>query len=384
MYKKEYKDDIKRRKVVRWFAEGMTPYWNAYFSELAREHDVDLYVHYRIGVPGTHPWKFSGTCGYKHRNFVKPRIIPDPPAILSVISKRDAMFVFAGTKGLSKVIMLFLVIMLNRRFIYLNDTFPDNYLNGLKGILVRRLLLSLVFRYAEKVLSTGTAGVERLIKFGCPQSKTVNFPYFIEIPGAGEIRTGDKIVPPGWENRINQDDVVFLASGLFIERKGFDIILEGFSRYLHRNDARGVKLIIAGDGPLKERLRQNAKELHLNDNVYFTGWVDPDRLEEFYGMGDAFIHMARFEPYGVVVLEAMARKLPVIGSDGTMAVLDRVHHGENGFIIQSGNVDELTETIEFCRTHIDRLRSMGKAARESAEKWPPGRGVKIIKDILEA
>ncbi len=384
MYKTKDKDDKKPEKTIQWFAEGMTPYWNTYFGELARESGINLYVHYRIGIPKTHPWEFNGAIDYKHRNFIKPRIIPDLPAIRSVISGRDSLFVFAGTKGLSKVILLLLVIVMKRRFIYLNDTFPADYLDGWKGILARRLLLFLVFRYAGKVLSTGVAGVNRVKEFGCPELKTVNFPYFIDIPGLRERSTGEKMIPLIWKDRIYPDDVVFLASGLFIERKGFDKIIDAFGRHRDNTGARNVKLVIAGDGPLKVHLQQKAVELQLHDRVYFTGWVAPQNMDNFYAMGDVFIHMARFEPYGVVVLEAMARNLPVIGSDGTMAVLDRVRHGENGFIIKSGNVDELAVTIEYCRTRRDSLRAMGEAARKSAELWPPGRGVQIIKEIVNS
>lgn len=367
--------------MIHWFAEGMTPYWNAYFRELAREPGIKLQVHYRIGIPESHPWKFGNRPGYDYRNFIGPRIIPDLLSIRSVLTGRETLFVFAGTKGITKTILLLLVTILNRRFIYLGDTFPDDYLKGIKGILVRRFLLSLVFKYARRVLSTGSAGVDRLREFGCSEGKTVNFPYFIEIPPREKIRSSGKIIPPRWKEYIYPEDFVFLASGFMIGRKGFDTILKAFHLSLKKTDKRNIKLIIAGDGPDRKKLENIVDKCGINKEVYFSGWIQPGEIDEFYGLGDVFIHMASFEPYGVVVLEAMARKLPVIGSDGTMAVLDRVRHGENGFIVESNNIEKLAATIDYCWNNRNKMLAMGMEARKTAEEWPISRGVKIVKNL---
>lgn len=374
----------KENKVhIQWFGEHITPYWNTFYRHLAQRSGIDLFVHHRVGIPSTHPWKFEVDMGYRNRNFLRPLVVPDFPSIRSVVTGHNTLFFFVGTKGLTKVLLLLTVILFNRRFVYFTDTLPGDYLGGIKGIFVRRIILFLVFRYAERVLSTGSVGVRQLLKFGCPESKTVNFPFFIDIPPLNGTATGAKIKRGSWKNFIRPGDMVFLASGQLIERKGFDIIIRAFRNYLNRNRRKNLKLLIAGDGVLKDELRKRVKELDLEQYVAFLGWVQPDLLDDFYATGDVFVHMARFDPYPVVVLEAMARKLTVIGSDMTMVVRDRIIHGENGFMIKTDDVEALAETIKFCMERKEDVIKMGEAARKTAESWPMSKGVKIIEDIVK-
>jgi glycosyltransferase involved in cell wall biosynthesis len=78
----------------------------------------------------------------------------------------------------------------------------------------------------------------------------------------------------------------------------------------------------------------------------------------------------------------MAAGLVVLGSDATGAVLDRIRHGENGFIHRSGDVDQLAEQIGDLFLHPEILQDVGCRARLTAEQWPVGRGVQTIKSIL--
>ena len=371
----------KKKILIQFFGEHITPYWNAFYREVDRHPEFELLVHNRIGIPGSHPWEFKDGMNYRYRNFVRPLFIPDVPSILSVLKERNSLLFFIGAKGITKILLLITAVLLNIRFVYFTDTLPDDHFKGVKGFFRRRFIFYMVFRYAEKVLSTGTAGVEQLITFGCPESKAVNFPYFIEIPSLKDVEKSQKKNGMFLDTYGAQDDVVLLASGRFIRRKGFDIIIDALHMYLKSSDNKQVKLFIAGDGPLSGELRKQVAELNLEKHVFFPGWVQPDQLDDFFGMGDVFIHMARYEPYGVVVLEAMARKLPVIGSDMTMAVRDRIRHGENGFIIKTGDVNGLAGAIGYFAEQNGEMRKMGDAARKAVEEWPIEKGIKVIEEV---
>ena len=78
----------------------------------------------------------------------------------------------------------------------------------------------------------------------------------------------------------------------------------------------------------------------------------------------------------------MALGVPVIGSDGAGAVLERVRHKINGLVFKSGDIEELSKSMQFIAFNPTIAKQMGLGARKTAEAWPVERGAKIILDSL--
>lgn len=110
----------------------------------------------------------------------------------------------------------------------------------------------------------------------------------------------------------------YVAYGRFVHKKGLDTLLKSFRRYL---DAGGSgSLSIGGTGPLSAKLHALARELRLGDRIHWAGWIEP---ASFLATADAFILPSRDEPFGLVLLEAMASGIPIIATrtDGPLEVL---------------------------------------------------------------
>ena len=105
---------------------------------------------------------------------------------------------------------------------------------------------------------------------------------------------------------------VALFAGNLIERKGVDVLVAAFARL----DARGAcdRLVIAGDGPLRDLLVLQASALGVAKAVDFLGAVDAPALARLMAAADVFVLPSRAEPLGVVLLEAMACATPVVAS----------------------------------------------------------------------
>jgi glycosyltransferase involved in cell wall biosynthesis len=104
------------------------------------------------------------------------------------------------------------------------------------------------------------------------------------------------------------DMVRFVAAGRLTRQKGFDRLLDMFSRMADKN----AVLYILGDGPLKDALRQQAMQLGLAPRVVFAGFQNPPW--PFYQNGDAFLLPSRWEGMPNVALEALACGVPVIAT----------------------------------------------------------------------
>ena len=117
------------------------------------------------------------------------------------------------------------------------------------------------------------------------------------------------------ESKHKKNGFTILYAGRFAEEKGLDILLKAISLI-----SREVSLILVGDGPLKDSLIEQANNLRINGQIQFLPPVEQDEMPNLYAQADALVLPSRGTPvwkeqYGRVLLEAMACKVPVIGSD---------------------------------------------------------------------
>lgn len=104
-----------------------------------------------------------------------------------------------------------------------------------------------------------------------------------------------------------------------------------------------TQLVLIGDGPQRQDLRQLATQLGIADRVTFAGWVDdPGPL---LATCDAFALPSRHEGFPLAVLEAMARHVPVVATD-VGSVRDAVVHEETGLLVPPGDVDALRVALQ--------------------------------------
>jgi glycosyltransferase involved in cell wall biosynthesis len=118
-------------------------------------------------------------------------------------------------------------------------------------------------------------------------------------------------------------------------------------------------LLLVGDGPLRQKLERQASRLKLNHRVIFLG--DRPDVKDLLAAMDLFAHPSLFEGMPNAVMEAMAAGLPVIASavDG---VQDLIVDGESGWLVEPGNVTQLTERIIFALENHALWPAMGRAA----------------------
>jgi glycosyltransferase involved in cell wall biosynthesis len=138
-----------------------------------------------------------------------------------------------------------------------------------------------------------------------------------------------------------------LFSGRLIPRKGVCYLLEAMSRILERHP---IKLVITGDGPLREALIAQAKKLGLSRWVEFAGFVTNERLGELFRTCTVYVHPAirddrgDTEGLGVVLIEALFNRKPVIASD-VGGIVDVIKHGETGLLVPEKDPQALASAV---------------------------------------
>ncbi len=112
----------------------------------------------------------------------------------------------------------------------------------------------------------------------------------------------------------------FVSCGRAVRKKGFDLLLRAFRQFL--DSGREADLTIAGDGPELRALQSLCRDLGLANKVCFSGWVDD--VGAVLGGKSVFVLPSHDEPFGIVVLEAMAAGIPIVStrSKGPSEILD--------------------------------------------------------------
>jgi colanic acid/amylovoran biosynthesis glycosyltransferase len=145
------------------------------------------------------------------------------------------------------------------------------------------------------------------------------------------------------EPRIEASAISFLQISTFFEKKGHAYTLEAFSRF-KKITGKQVKLILAGDGPLLNDMKNLAEHLQISDDVVFTGWVSRDQARILLQKANYFVHHSITSESGDqegipnAIIEAMAMELPVL-STWHSGIPELVENGVNGFLVNERDVE---------------------------------------------
>jgi len=146
-----------------------------------------------------------------------------------------------------------------------------------------------------------------------------------------------------WRNNwATPEEEIVLYVGRHVFEKGIDLLLSAAPKVL--SYLPQAKFIIAGKGPMSDELKRQAWDLGLGEKVHFPGFVDDLTRNSLYKLADVAVFPSRYEPFGIVALEAMAGQAPVVVSD-VGGFRETVEHGQNGLTFYTGNANSLADNI---------------------------------------
>jgi glycosyltransferase involved in cell wall biosynthesis len=156
-------------------------------------------------------------------------------------------------------------------------------------------------------------------------------------------------------------DNLIVFVGRMAEEKQVDKLLRAFARL---DPALNARLEIIGGGDQERPWRALAASLGLGDRAHFASYVDDDYLRAQLTAAKVFAMPSIAELQSISTMEAMASGLPIVGANA-MALPHLVHDGENGFLFEPGNVDELAERLTTVLTmpHEQMLRFQKESMR---------------------
>lgn len=165
---------------------------------------------------------------------------------------------------------------------------------------------------------------------------------------------------------LPNEKIVFFI-GRHVHEKGVDLLLDAVPKVLHHHPS--TKFIIAGKGPMHDELKARAYHMGIAHKVLFAGFIDDLTRNSLYQLADAAVFPSRYEPFGIVALEAMAAGAPVVVSD-VGGLKEIVRHGETGLTFYAGNSNSLADnilTLLYDRQHAKMMKNL--AYRELLDRF---------------
>lgn len=142
---------------------------------------------------------------------------------------------------------------------------------------------------------------------------------------------------------LPEEKIIFYI-GRLVPEKGVQVLLEAAPAVLQRFTS--AKFVIAGTGPYEEHLKGRARELGLEGKVFFCGYINDQARNELYSCASVAVFPSVYEPFGIVALEAMITKTPVVVT--SVGGFDEiVEHQVDGLKAYPGDHRSLAEQI--CR-----------------------------------
>lgn len=169
---------------------------------------------------------------------------------------------------------------------------------------------------------------------------------------AGLCTLAARAQPPGDRTACR-----FLTVGRLAEQKNHRLLLEAFAQHAWPEDT----LTIVGDGPLRERLLEQARALEVTERVHFAGHVTD--VLALYDEADVFVLSSDYEGVPAVLLEALAAGLPLAVTDCCASMSWLTGHGRFGIAVRVGDADALGLAMNLAR-HLqpDRAAMERRAA----------------------
>jgi glycosyltransferase involved in cell wall biosynthesis len=252
----------------------------------------------------------------------------------------------------------------------------DRHMRPAKRWLKKRTYAFWLRRVAG-VMPMGEFGDQFFIRYGANAQRLYRVPY---TPDYDSFAAVDEARLQRFRQRFGlaSDRKYLLYSGRLAPVKRVDLLIDAFGTVAaERPD---WDLLIAGDGPLRGELRSRVPDA-LCQRVVWTGFLEQEELQSAYHASDVLVLPSDFEPWAVVVQEAMAAGLVVVASDVVGAAHELIADKGSGRIFRAGDRKELERAI-LQVTAADALEGFKQRSRKALERWRSD--VDPVKEIRRA
>ncbi len=308
------------------------------------------------------PWEHAFA---EHDILLPPRV----PAALAELRRmlRDGRYGLLHLAGWGHPVLLAALLLAKRYGIPVtveSDTQRPAQPGGLKAAL-KKALYPRLFALADFFLPGGSRQVQYLRDYGVADERIRIARMTVDVEAIQTYLAGrDAEIRARFRARLGvpPNAVCALFMGRLEPEKGIADLVEAFAAVREP----GVVLAFAGDGSLRTAVERAAAD---DDRIRYFGRLSGDAVWDAYCASDLLVLPSRFEPWGLVVNEAMAAGLPVIATDRVGCTDDLVHDGETGVVVPAESPAPLGKAMSRLVRDETLRASLGRKGRALICGW---------------
>ena len=156
-----------------------------------------------------------------------------------------------------------------------------------------------------------------------------------------------------------------IAVGRLHAQKGFDLLIQSWQLIAARHP--DWQLVVYGHGGDLQKLQQQLEKAGLTSSMTFAGTTD--NIYKEYQNSAFYVMSSRYEGWGLVLVEAMSCGLPCVSFDCPYGPSDIIRDGEDGFLVENGNIQQLAEKMELLINNKELRERLGVRARLNAARF---------------
>jgi glycosyltransferase involved in cell wall biosynthesis len=242
----------------------------------------------------------------------------------------------------------------------------------------KRIAWPHLFRLPDQVIVPSSGSLELMLSLGLPSRRVALTPYSVDNDWWIQQSSRVDRAATRAEWRASPNHAVVLSCAKLQPWKRPGDLLRAFAKA----DVKNALLLFAGEGPLRQQLESEAEALGVASQVRFLGFVNQSQLPAVYASADLMVLPSEYEPFAVVVNEAMCCACPVLLRDRVGAARDLVAPVAPQFIFPCGDVDGLAHILKDALSDRTRLQSIADTARAHIQTWSPERNIAATLDAI--
>lgn len=345
------------------------------FRRMARDPRLDVTVAYlsMAGAEPSHDPGFGSTVqwdvplldGY---SWVEA---PSPRALFRIVRGRPwtAVICHTGYRRLAFWIALTAARLSATPYLFGTDAHGlEPRTGGQLRPLLKRLVLPYVFGLADVALAPSSPTRDFLLRMGLDPHRVALTPYVVDNDWwTTQAAAADRYAIRAEWGVPDQGEVILFAAKLQPWKRPLELL----SAFAQLRDRSHVVLVYAGEGPQRGDLERAARAAGVSSRVRFLGFVNQSRLPAVYRASDVFVLPSQYEPFGVVVNEAMLCGCAVVVSDRVGAARDLIEDGKSGLVYPSGDDFALAAALRRLTGPASSRDAIAEGGRTRISQWSP-------------
>ena len=352
-----------------------SPYRVDFFNELGKYCELTVIYERKIAADRDENWKSENSINfkavflkgfsYKNDRAICPSILP------SLNSSKFDIFIVGGYSTPTGMLAIETLSFKKVPFILNSD---GGFIKNDKPLI--KFIKKHYIGKANWWLSTGKETSDYLTHYGAKPQNISLYPFSSLRKDDIKNYPADKNEKSDLRKELNIiGEKVVLGVGQYIHRKGFDLVIHYWNLM-----PSNITLLLIGSGPEKETYEELILRMNLK-NVRIIGFKDKKTLQKYYRASDIFIMPTREDIWGLVINEAMAQGLPIISTENSIAALELVENGENGFYIENPHYNFKKKLLLLLNDN-KKLLEMGKNSIDTIKQYTIENMAKVHMDIL--